>query len=94
VGEEFICRVFHAASIGYSVIKLRKPSIGLGGIIAGDRFNSLSVEGLIRLVDVRLVERMSRRFGDFDRLYNEYREEHGGHIAHSLSSAWLHCHSW
>jgi hypothetical protein len=77
VGEEFISRVFHARLNKPLGEKINEVLGRIRRIITGSRFSNYDVERLMKPVDGRIIENLSKRFPDFPRLYAEYRAQYG-----------------
>ncbi len=77
VGEEFINRVFHSRLNKPLSEKINEVLDRIRRIIAGSRFSNYDVERLMKPVDARVIENLTKRFPDFQRLYGEYRAQYG-----------------
>jgi len=77
VGERFINRVFHSRLNKPLSEKIKDVLDRIRRIIAGSRFSNYDVESLMKPADAKVIEELSKRFPDFQRLYGEYRAQYG-----------------
>jgi len=77
IGEEFISKVFHARLNKPLPDKINEVLGRIRRIITGSRFSNYDVERLMKPVDAKVIEDLSKRFSDFMRLYAEYRAQYG-----------------
>ena len=77
IGEEFISKVFHARLNKPIEFKIRDVLNRIRRIITGSRFSNYDVERLMKPIEPKVIEDLSRRFSDFPRLYAEYRSQYG-----------------
>jgi hypothetical protein len=86
IGEEFISRVFHARLNKPLSDKIRDVLNRIKSIITGSRFSNYDVERLMKPIEPKVIEDLSRRFSDFMRLYAEYRSQYGDTLMAVLQS--------
>jgi hypothetical protein len=77
IGEEFISRVFHARLNKPLGEKIKDVLNRIKSIITGSRFSNYDVERLMKPIEPKVIEDLSKRFSDFPRLYAEYRSQYG-----------------
>ena len=86
-------RVFHARLNKPIEAKVREVVNRIKGIIAGSKFNNYDVESLMKPVDAKVIEDLSRRFSDFPRLYAGYRAQYGDTLMAVLQAlGWIATH--
>jgi hypothetical protein len=93
VGEEFISRVFHSRLNKPLSEKINEVLGRIRRIITGSKFNNYDVERLMKPVDAKVIEDLSKRFSDFPRLYGEYRAQYGDTLLAVLQAlGWIATH--
>ena len=86
IGEEFISKVFHARLNKPIEFKINEVLGRIRRIITGSRFSNYDVERLMKPIEPKVIEDLSRRFSDFPRLYAEYRAQYGDTLMAVLQS--------
>ena len=76
IGEDSYTRVFHSRLNKPLPDKVREIINRIVSIINNER-PSVNVENLMRPIEPKTVENLSKRFSDFPRLYAEYRAQYG-----------------
>jgi len=75
--EDSYTRVFHSRLNKPLSEKIREVINRIRRIISMEKPNDNEIERLMRPVDARIIEDLSRRFSDFPRLYAGYRAQYG-----------------
>jgi hypothetical protein len=76
IGEGNYARIFHARLNKPIEAKVREIINRIVNIINNER-PSVNIESLMRPIEPKTVENLSKRFSDFPRLYAEYRAQYG-----------------
>jgi len=92
IGDGNYARIFHARLNKPIDEKIREIINRIVSIINNER-PSANIESLMRPIEPKTVEDLSKRFPDFNRLYNEYRAQYGDTLLSAIQAlGWIATH--